>query len=101
MRKVLQHLEDQWGDAEMVPVKEIAADLKVGQEWVVRRALRAKIEVAVLLTKAPHLTRRDASALSQLKVRVGKIAGISHVAWHKEVCHAEKVHRAADGSRAR
>src|ERR1700730_13754486 len=39
------------------------------------------------------------SALSRLKCRVGKFRRIGHAAWHKEVCHAEVVRGAADGSR--
>src|SRR6185436_9830569 len=45
-------------------------------------------------------SQRQTSALSQLKSRVGKVGRIGDSAWHKEVCHAEKVRRATDGSGA-
>jgi hypothetical protein len=60
-----------------------------------------------LIEKAKFLAIRDLdlwgqpSALSQLKFRVGKFGQIGDAAWHKEVCHAEDVCGALDGSRAR
>src|SRR5262249_37865874 len=39
------------------------------------------------------------SALSLLKSRIGIFGRIGDAAWHKEVCHAEVVYRAADEAR--
>jgi hypothetical protein len=40
----------------------------------------------------------QASASSRLKCRIGRFIRIGDPAWHKEVCHAEAVCRATDGS---
>src|SRR5271157_3931354 len=52
------------------------------------------------LPEAFTALRNTSSALSRLKCRVGKFRRIGDPAWHKEVCHAENLHSAPDGSRA-
>ena len=63
IRYRLQQVEEEWGDEKIVPVKEVAHALDVGERRVVREAKRRHVEVPLLLTKAPHLTKSGARFL--------------------------------------
>jgi hypothetical protein len=63
MLYTLQQIADDWHDQKIIPVKEVAHDLEMSERWVVREAQRRHVEIVVLLTKAPHLTKRGARYL--------------------------------------
>jgi len=63
-----QQLEEEWGNEEIMPVKEVAHVLAISERRVVREARRRNVEVSVLLTKAPDLTKSGARFLCWVPV---------------------------------
>jgi hypothetical protein len=59
----LDEMEEAWGGAELLPVREVASALEVSERWVLRAAQRRHLFVPVLPTRGSHLTKSGARFL--------------------------------------